>query len=310
MADDQPADFFCSRCNSAALEGDTFCKNCGSVLVDSLLCYQHSTTAAVGVCLICLKPCCEKCGGDSKFVFLCDPHWGKYEIFEGMARVFVSSNPAQAQYMTACLTEAGLHPTEGLEMLVPCSEVLEAEKAIGELQAEWNQPGVEIRKVTLDDLTQLQNIGRTTFFETFASKNTEDNMQRYAEENFSDEKLTAELTNPDSEFYFATVGGSVVGYLKLNFRQAQTELQDDKAVEIERIYVLRTFHGKHVGQELYDKALYIAKQAQSNYVWLGVWEANPRAIRFYKKNGFVEFDTHMFTLGDDEQRDIMMKLEL
>ncbi|HTK81259.1 MAG TPA: GNAT family N-acetyltransferase [Bacteroidota bacterium] len=169
---------------------------------------------------------------------------------------------------------------------------------------------MEIRKVTLGDLRQLQDICRTTFFETFASKNTEDNMRRYSDENFSDEKLTAELTNPDSEFYFATVGGSVVGYLKLNFRQAQTELRDDRAAEIERIYVLRAFHGKHVGQELCDKALGIAKEAKSNYVWLGVWEANPRAIRFYKKNGFAEFDTHMFTLGSDEQTDIMMKLEL
>ncbi len=102
----------------------------------------------------------------------------------------------------------------------------------------------------------------------------------------------------------------VIGYLKLNFGQSQTELKDRRAFEIERIYVLKTFHGKHVGQQLYDKAIEIVRQKAAEYVWLGVWEANPRAIQFYRKNGFVEFDKHIFKVGDDLQTDIMMRLQL
>ena len=98
--------------------------------------------------------------------------------------------------------------------------------------------------------------------------------------------------------------------MKLNFGDSQTELKDNKALEIERIYVSKEFHGKSVGQLLYDKAIEVAKQKNVNYVWLGVWEENPRAISFYKKNGFVEFDKHIFKLGNDEQIDIMMKLNL
>jgi ribosomal protein S18 acetylase RimI-like enzyme len=79
---------------------------------------------------------------------------------------------------------------------------------------------------------------------------------------------------------------------------------------IERIYVLKEFHGKNVGQILYEKAMQIARQSNANYVWLGVWEENARAINFYKKNGFVEFEKHIFKLGNDEQTDIMMKLQL
>ncbi len=74
--------------------------------------------------------------------------------------------------------------------------------------------------------------------------------------------------------------------------------------------VLKEFHGKKVGQLLYDKAIEIAKQKNTEYIWLGVWEENPRAISFYKKNCFVEFDKHFFKLGDDKQTDIMMKLKL
>lgn len=169
---------------------------------------------------------------------------------------------------------------------------------------------MELKRVTLNDIDQLQKISRQTFQETFSESNSEENMKKYLEEGFSNEKLTAELNDKNSEFYFAALNNEIIGYLKLNFGESQTELKDKKALEIERIYVSKEFHGKSVGQFLYDKAIQIAKEKNAEYVWLGVWEENPRAIRFYKKNGFVEFDKHIFKLGNDEQTDIMMKLKL
>jgi ribosomal protein S18 acetylase RimI-like enzyme len=152
---------------------------------------------------------------------------------------------------------------------------------------------IEINKIGIAELIQLQEIGRQTFSETFSAGNSEENMKNYLEEGFSEEKLSQELNDPNTAFYFATEDDVVIGYLK-----------------IERIYVLKDFHGKSVGQVLYNKAIDIAKEKKTKYVWLGVWEENPRAISFYKKNGFVEFDKHIFILGDDEQTDIMMKLIL
>jgi ribosomal protein S18 acetylase RimI-like enzyme len=169
---------------------------------------------------------------------------------------------------------------------------------------------IEITKIGKEEILQLQKIGRQTFEETFSESNSEENMKNYLEEGFSKEKLTAELNDKNSEFYFAKLEEEEIGYLKVNFGDSQTELKDSKALEIERIYVSKEYHGKSVGQLLYDKAIEVAKQKGSEYVWLGVWEENPRAISFYKKNGFVEFDKHIFRLGDDEQTDIMMKLKL
>lgn len=167
-----------------------------------------------------------------------------------------------------------------------------------------------VKKVSLIDLLELQHIGKQTFIETFAAENTEENMKKYVEDGFSTEKLTTELLNSDSEFYFATVNNEVVGYLKINSGNTQTEIKDSNSIEIERIYVLKAYHGKKVGQLLYDYALKIAIEKNVNYVWLGVWERNMRAINFYKKNGFEEFDKHIFLLGEDAQTDIMMKLEI
>jgi ribosomal protein S18 acetylase RimI-like enzyme len=169
---------------------------------------------------------------------------------------------------------------------------------------------INIKRVTLKDIHQLQKIGRQTFSETFSAVNSKENMKKYLQEELSLEKLTVEVNNQNSEFYFAALNNNVIGYVKLNFGQSQTELKDDKALEIERVYVLKEFHGKSVGQLLYEKAIQIAKEINADYVWLGVWEKNLRAINFYHKNGFVEFDKHIFKLGDDEQTDIMMKLKI
>ena len=169
---------------------------------------------------------------------------------------------------------------------------------------------MEIRKVNIQDIEQLKEIGKRTFFETFSSDNSEENMTEYLDNGFSTEKLEIELTDPNAEFYFAELQGKVIGYLKVNSGQSQTEIKDKNAFEIERIYVLKEFHGKKVGQLLYEKAIELAKSEDAEYVWLGVWEENPRAIRFYEKNGFVAFDKHIFKLGEDEQTDIMMRLKI
>jgi ribosomal protein S18 acetylase RimI-like enzyme len=167
-----------------------------------------------------------------------------------------------------------------------------------------------VKKISIKDLAQLQKIGISTFSETFAEHNTKEDLEKYLKESFAADKLIAELENPDAVFYFAEVDDNVIGYLKINFGDAQTELRDNKAVEIERIYVLQAYHGKKIGQLLFNKAIEIAKEHQAHYVWLGVWEENHRALQFYKKNGFLQFDTHIFKLGNDEQTDIMMKLAL
>jgi len=159
----------------------------------------------------------------------------------------------------------------------------------------------------MTDIDLLQNISQQTFIEAFSEANTAANMAKYMAEKFSKETLLAELSNQGSEFYFAQLDNKIIGYLKINSQQAQTELQHEHALEIERIYVLQEFQGKKVGQLLYKKALDIARLKNVRFIWLGVWEKNPRAISFYNKNGFVAFDKHIFRLGDDEQTDILMK---
>jgi len=169
---------------------------------------------------------------------------------------------------------------------------------------------IRIEKIGPDDMATLQEISRSTFFETFADSNSESDMQQYLNGNFALDKLAAELGNENSLFYIAWDNGAAIGYLKVNTGEAQTELREEHSLEIERIYVLNEYHGKKVGQLLYDQALEVAGHLGKTSVWLGVWEENPSAIRFYEKNGFMAFGTHVFKMGDDEQTDIMMRKTL
>lgn len=166
---------------------------------------------------------------------------------------------------------------------------------------------IVIRSGTTNDVATILHLGRVTFSETFAESNTEADLKKYLDENFTQERVASELSNVHSLFFIAWEGEDAVGYLKVNAGTAQTELQDAAALEIERIYMLKSHHSQKAGQILFEKALEVARQQHKSYIWLGVWEENVRAIRFYEKNGFVAFDKHVFKMGNDAQVDIMMR---
>ena len=96
--------------------------------------------------------------------------------------------------------------------------------------------------------------------------------------------------------------------MKLNFDKAQTEPGHHNTLEIQRIYILQAYQGKQIGKQLIQKTIEIGIENNLDYIWLGVWEHNVDAIKFYEKQGFKKFDTHIFKLGDDEQTDNLMKL--
>jgi ribosomal protein S18 acetylase RimI-like enzyme len=166
------------------------------------------------------------------------------------------------------------------------------------------------RECGLEDLPVLQLTSHNTFNETFAHMNTPSTMEAYLKHAFSPEKLGKELAVKDSVFYFLYADGQLSGYLKLNEGNAQTDIFDPEALEIERIYVKKEFQGLGLGGALMDNALRIARTRGKTYAWLGVWEKNQKAIAFYKKHGFYIAGTHSFFMGDEEQNDYVMRKDL
>lgn len=167
-----------------------------------------------------------------------------------------------------------------------------------------------IKQCTLADLEELGEISVTTYYDTFAPFNTEENTRIYLEEAYNLPKLTRELENPQSAFYFLQENDQTVGYIKLNWGEAQTEAIAPEGLEIERIYIKKEHKRRGYGKTLLLFAQETAKELQKKSIWLGVWEFNDNALAFYQTMGFERVGSHSFFMGDDEQTDFLMLKEL
>ena len=166
---------------------------------------------------------------------------------------------------------------------------------------------ITFKKCTLKDLSPLIELARSTFVQAFEKYNDPDDFKSYVVTAFSENTIRSELSNPNSTFYFIFIGKQRAGYCKLNEKDAQNEQFDALSIELERIYIKKDFQSKKIGQQALQKILQLAKNKKVNFLWLGVWEHNPGAIRFYERNGFKKFGSHPYMLGKDKQTDWLMK---
>jgi ribosomal protein S18 acetylase RimI-like enzyme len=169
---------------------------------------------------------------------------------------------------------------------------------------------ISIRFATPADAGLIADLSRQTFYDSFAADNTQEDMDKFMQEQFSREKLMAEVTAPSAIFLLAMQGEEVVGYACMREAPNPPELGETPAMEIGRIYAVTRTIGKGVGTALMQRCLAIAQEKKKTVVWLGVWENNQRAIDFYTKWGFRKFGQHVFVLGNDPQTDWLMKKEL
>lgn len=169
---------------------------------------------------------------------------------------------------------------------------------------------MKIKKCSLDDILDLQKIYRQTFFETFSEQNSEENMRIFLDKAYSEEKLKSEIEDKESETFLAVENQKILGVLKINTGNAETESGLENSLEIQRIYILKESKGLGIGTVLMNLAEKKARELGVSFIWLGVWEKNFPAQKFYTDKGFRRFSEHAFVLGDDIQTDFLMKKEL
>lgn len=169
---------------------------------------------------------------------------------------------------------------------------------------------MKIKKCSLDDILELQKIYRQTFFETFSEQNSEENMRIFLDKAYSEEKLKSEIEDKESETFLAVENQKILGVLKINTGNAETESGLENSLEIQRIYILKESKGLGIGTVFMNLAEKKARELGVSFIWLGVWEKNFPAQKFYTDKGFRRFSEHAFVLGDDIQTDFLMKKEL
>ena len=167
-------------------------------------------------------------------------------------------------------------------------------------------PNVKIRYGTALDNVILSEFGRKAFDDTFRAENDPDNMAAYLTGAFSPEKQAAELVDPASVFLMAEIEGALVGFARLLEGESPAFLDAKKPIELVRIYAGKEWIGQGVGSALMRESLEEAVRKGCDVIWLGVWEQNERAIRFYYRWGFHERGRQEFLLGSDRQTDLVL----
>jgi ribosomal protein S18 acetylase RimI-like enzyme len=169
---------------------------------------------------------------------------------------------------------------------------------------------IEIRPAGLPEAQMIADIARKTFMETYGEMNTPENMEAYLNSQFSDEKLVEELEHPRTRFFLAYLNGIPVAFTKLRDDRKAKKLEEIKALEIQRIYVLQEYQGFSMGKAMVDMIKDVARKDGYQTIWLQVWQKNNKAIRFYQKAGFTVFETANFLLGNSCQQDFLMRYDL
>lgn len=161
---------------------------------------------------------------------------------------------------------------------------------------------ITVRLATAKDAELIADLSRQTFFDTFAAENSKEDMALFLDTQFTREALIEEVTVPGNIFYLAYAAGEAAGYMRLR--------EEAQKIEIARLYAATKFIGKGAGKVLMQTAIDLARQQQKKYIYLGVWEKNSRAIKFYKQWGFEKISMHTFVLGTDVQQDWLMEKRL
>jgi ribosomal protein S18 acetylase RimI-like enzyme len=169
-----------------------------------------------------------------------------------------------------------------------------------------------IRQAASDDAKLLTDLSYTTFWDAFAHhpKNAPDDLAHYMRQAFSIEQIAAELADEKNVFLIGEIDAKAAGYAKLVIDNIEPGITAERPVELARLYSHQEYIGKGVGQNLMDACFESARVENRDVMWLGVWEYNPRAHRFYEKNGFRVIGKHVFQLGSDAQTDLLMQREL
>ncbi|MDR6560600.1 MULTISPECIES: GNAT family N-acetyltransferase [unclassified Arcicella] len=167
---------------------------------------------------------------------------------------------------------------------------------------------IQIREADYLDVPLICKISEETFIDTYGAQNTPENLEAYLTKHFNQAQILSEIQTDGTIFLIVEIDNEAVGYAKL--RVNKSEFSDRNALELERIYVKKKFHGQKLGGLLLEQCCEKTKAAGCDLLWLGVWEYNLKALNFYKSKGFEINGTHVFMLGDDEQTDYLMTKEL
>lgn len=167
-----------------------------------------------------------------------------------------------------------------------------------------------VRRARGEDAAGLTAFGRRVFGLTFGPENSPDDLRAYLETAYVEPRQAAEIADPGIATLLVEENGTLIAFAQLREAPPGDGVAGPHPVELWRFYVDPEWHGKGVASTLMAEVEAAGRQRGADTLWLGVWEKNTRAQAFYRKQGFTVVGSHIFQLGADPQRDLVMAKDL
>ncbi len=161
------------------------------------------------------------------------------------------------------------------------------------------------------DGPELDAMARAVWLETFGHSGSAEDIAAYLAKAYGPTgDLIRHLSDPAHRFRLARADGAIVGYAKLSVPWLPAGTFGPRARQLSQLYVTSEHRGAGVAGALMDWSISTARQHGADELLLTVWEHNPRAKRFYEKLGFVHVGDYDFPMGEQIDRDLIMRLPL
>ena len=167
-----------------------------------------------------------------------------------------------------------------------------------------------IRLAKASDAPSLAVLAERTFRDTFGARNSPENMDSHCARFFGPEIQLREIGERGLVTTIAEADRRMIGFSQLRLSRAHASVDARRPAEVARLYVIAEWQGRGVARNLMQDALDTARREGCDWLWLGVWEHNPKAMAFYRKFGLGIVGTNAFMLGQDRQRDLVMAVKL
>lgn len=156
---------------------------------------------------------------------------------------------------------------------------------------------IQIRKPNKNDIPALVELAKITFLQSHGHSASKQDIQHYIDQNYTPVKFEKELADSDNSYHLLWSEVELVGYSNIKMNQTLEAIPQQNMAKLDRIYLLESYHGLGLGEELLNFNIQLAKSNQQTGIWLYTWVENKRAIRFYEKKGFKTWGKHNFKVS-------------
>jgi len=145
---------------------------------------------------------------------------------------------------------------------------------------------MQLEKVNPTEIEALQAICIAAYTKNFAHHWNGNGLAIYIDNQFSAERLTADLKNSTLNYFFIKVKGKPIGFIKLNLAATFEDYAKTEVAELEKMYVLPEMKGQGIGKKALTEIIQQMKNIDKKAFFLCVIDTNVAAIKFYEKLGF------------------------